>query len=142
MKLKMLALSLLIAPMFASAACPDLAGRYSCRVSGFTKSVVISQVVRSGVTIYQVDNGGEILADGIRHQTQTLHPILDRYAKNYSYVANCGSNRLAFNGVAELTRGGEGTVEGTLVKNGTDVAINMHMVTPDKDMNIDLDCSK
>lgn len=139
---KMLLLSLALSPLFASAACPDLAGRYMCTVSGFTKSVTISQVVRGGTTIYQVDNGGEIFADGIRHQTPTLHPILDRYAKNYSYIANCATNKLSFTGVADLTRGGQGNVDGELTKNGTDVAIRMHMVTPDKDMNLDLQCSK
>ncbi len=140
--MKTLILSLLIAPMFAGAACPDLAGRYVCKVSGFTKNVTISQVDRGGVRIYQVDNGGEIFADGVRHQTPTLHPIMDRYARNYSYVANCSTNKLSFTGIADLVRGGQGNVDGTLVKSGDDVTINMHMVTPDKDMNLDLDCSK
>jgi len=136
-------LSLAFAPMMAQAACPDLAGRYQCSYMGFIQNVAISQTVRGGVTIYQVDNGGEIFADGIRHQTPTLHPILDRHARNYSYIATCNGNKLGFTGKADLIRGGQGDVDGDLTKqSATKARIKLHLVTPDNDMDIDLACEK
>ncbi len=139
--LMILVLSLAFTPLFANAACPELAGSYSCRYGLFSKRVVVSQTVRGGTTIYQVDNGGEVFADGIRHQTPTLHPLLDSKARNYSYIARCSTNKLAFEGIADLVRGGQGDVEGHLIKNGTGVNIRMRLVTPDSDKVYDLTCT-
>lgn len=135
-------LSLALSPLFAyAAACPQLAGTYSCRYGIFSKQVTVSQSNRGGTTVYQVDNGGDVIADGIRHQTPTLHPILDQHARNYSYIANCGANRLDFVGVADLVRGGQGDVEGELVKNGNKLTIRLHLVTPDSDKEYNLACT-
>lgn len=140
--LKMFVLSLAFtAPLFANAACPQLAGSYSCRYGIFSKRVVVSQTVRGGTTIYQVDNGGEVIADGIRHQTPTLHPMLDQHARNYSYIARCSTNKLAFEGIADLVRGGQGDVEGELTKRGNGMDIRMRLVTPDSDKEYELSCS-
>lgn len=128
-----------VLPMSAWA-CPNLAGQYSCTVDGFKRSVSIVQSNRGGVDIYQVDGGGEILADGIRHQTPNLHPLLDKEARNYSYVATCTGNRMDFDGVADLVRGGQGKVDGTLEQSGRNVKIRLHLVTPDGDENFVLNC--
>lgn len=136
---KAFVLGLVALPVFAFA-CPDLKGSYKCSVSGFTKAVNVSQAERGGSTVYQVDNGGDIIADGVRHQTPTLHPVLDKYARNYSYVANCGANDVKFDGVADLVRGGQGKVDGELVKQGKNLKIRMHLVTPTDDNNLLLDC--
>lgn len=137
-----LALSLALSPLFAhAAACPQLAGTYSCRYGVFSKRVVVTQANRGGSTVYQVDSGGDVIADGIRHQTPTLHPILDQHARNYSYIANCGNNRLDFQGIADLVRGGQGDVEGELVKNGANLRIRLHLVTPDSDKEYNLSCT-
>lgn len=142
MKSLMILASVLLAPAFSYAAtCPQLAGTYSCRYGIFSKRVVVSQQDRGGSIVYQVDNGGDVIADGIRHQTPTLHPMLDQYARNYSYIANCSANKLAFTGVADLVRGGQGDVDGELVKTGNNLRIKLHMVTPTSDKNYDLDCS-
>ncbi|MGE4132822.1 MAG: hypothetical protein AB7F86_14375 [Bdellovibrionales bacterium] len=140
MRSKIFLLATLLFPAL-SYACPNLAGTYSCRYGIFSKQIEVTQYDRGGVTTYQVDGGGEISADGIRHQTPNLHPLLDRHARNYSYIANCSGDRLDFEGVADLVRGGQGDVQGELIKHGSDLTIHMVLVTPDKTRDITLDCS-
>jgi hypothetical protein len=134
-------LGLMAVPMMASAACPEVKGNYICRTGIFSRQVSVSQVIRGGTTIYRVDNGGEIFADGIRHQTPSLHPMLDQHARNYSYKAVCAPNKVSFTGVADLVRGGQGNVDGRLVKQGSGLTIQMRMVTPDEVTDISLSCT-
>lgn len=129
-------------PLVANAGCPEIAAQYYCRVGAFGTNVSVSQTVRNGTTIFQVDNGGEIIADGSRHQTPTLHPTLDQYASNYRYKAVCGSDTVSFKGVADLARGGEGDVKGTLTKLGTGLKMAFRLVTPDGVNDFELDCTQ
>lgn len=138
--LTVLLVSLAAAPAI-SAACPNLKGTYTCRSGIFSRQVVVEQTVRGGTTIYRVDGGGEIFADGVRHQTPSLHPLLDQHARNYSYKANCGSSKVSFTGVADLIRGGQGNVDGKLTKQGTGMAIQLKLVTPEETQDISLTCT-
>lgn len=123
----------------AAFACPDLAGQYKCRYKSFTRQIEVTQAKQSGVTIYQVDNGGEIIADGQPHQADTLHPLLDMYASNYNYTATCNGDQVKVEGTADVS-GGKGTVDGELLKQGQDLAIAMKLTTTRRTTNITLAC--
>lgn len=126
----------------AALACPDLAANYSCKYKSFTRAVTVAQSKTAGVTVYNVDNGGEIYADGKPHQTNNLHPLLDMYATNYNYTATCSGNAVKVKGTADVNGGGQATVTGDLLKQGTDLAIGMKLVTSTRTMDITLSCTK
>lgn len=136
-----IAIALFFAPAL-SLACPDLAANYSCKYKSFTRAVEVTQTKTAGVTVYNVDNGGDIYADGQPHQTDNLHPLLDMYATNYKYVATCAGDAVKVKGTADVNNGGTATVTGELLKQGTDLAIGMKLVTSTRTMDITLACTK
>lgn len=135
-----LVIAFVLSPAFAFA-CPDLAANYKCKYKSFTRAVQVTQAKNAGVTVYQVDGGGEIFADGKLHQTDTLHPLLDMYASNYNYTATCSGNAVKIEGTADVNSG-TATVNGELLKTGVDLAIGMKLVTPTRTMDITLACTK
>ncbi|PWU17600.1 MAG: hypothetical protein C5B49_08540 [Bdellovibrio sp.] len=122
--------------------CPKLEGEYSCTYKGFTKQLSVERKEANGVVIYNVDNGGEIYADGKSHHADQLHPILDSYASSYDYTAICGSNTLQFSGTAVLRKGGQGQVSGALLKQDDQLNVSLRLKTPTKDTSIVLPCVK
>ncbi len=141
MTVKGIVFALAFSPMFAFA-CPELAASYSCKYKSFTRAIEVTQTKKSGTTVYQVDNGGEIFADGKKHQSDTLHPLLDMYASNYNYTATCAGNSVKVDGTADVNSGGQATVTGELLKSGSDLSIGMKLVTSTRTMDIILACIK
>lgn len=140
MYMKTLLLSLIVGPVTAWA-CPDLAGEYICQYKAFKKAVTVEQNMVNGATVFRIDGGGDIIADGQQHQTDSLHPILDNYASDYIYKATCQGANVAVEGTALMTSNQErGYVSATLTQQGTDLAIGMHLVTSTRTINATLNC--
>lgn len=139
--LKGIALAFVLSPVMAWAACPELGGDYICTYRGFKKALSVTQNKINGVTVFQVDNGGQIYADGQAHQTNSIHPILDNYATNYNYVATCSNMDVNVDGTADMKNGsGQATVKGVLQLQGTDLAIALTLTTPSRSTNLTLSC--
>lgn len=140
--LKGIAIALTMSPMMALA-CPDLGGNYLCQYKGFKKALTVTQSKVNGVTVFQVDNGGDIYADGQPHQTNNLHPLLDQYATNYNYTARCAGQNVNVDGTADMKNGsGQATVKGSLMQQGTDLSIGMTLTTSSRTTNLTLACAK
>ncbi len=138
-----LAMTAVVAPVVALADCPDISGSYSCQFQGFQQAVNIAEAKANGVTAFQIDNGGEIYADGQPHQTNNLQSFLDTYCTNYNYTANCQAADVHVQGTADMKDGsGKANFTTDLNEQNGGLAIGINFQMPSQTVNATLNCVK
>ncbi len=142
MKQTIIALVTMVSGLSAMA-CPQLAGNYRCSVGIFAINVPVSQSSDRGVTTYVLD-GAPIVADGKRHQAETLPQLMARYVEDVTYVATCSGSNLNFEGDGKTIRDGNtATVRGTLTKQSENkLAIAMNVQSSNGTKNFNATCTK
>ena len=129
----------------AHAACPDLAGNYSCYAMGglIRINIPVSQSTKGGTTVYVID-GAPIIADGNSHQAQTLPQLMTRYVRDVTYRAQCSGQAISFDGNGTMVKDGSpGTVRGVLTKTGAStVSLQVTMNSARGNRNVSANCQK
>ena len=135
--------SMLAFPFVSSAAnCPKLEGTYTCNYEGTELEVNVSERARTGYTSYVVDYGmGTITLhpDGIQHFIDRLPGVESMH--KFRYKGYCKGSSVTFSGSGEMVDGsGNGTMSGSVSKQGGGLLINVSVKGGGRNENVRLVC--